>query len=110
MRSRSATAAALAIVSLTGCGGGTPTTSQQDDPSAKSRRFTGIDADNYRTAYFICGKFTIQKIASDVGINSTDPATVADAYANDYDPERRQAPYDGCLDALVGDPPAVGSD
>jgi hypothetical protein len=102
--------AALAIALLAGCGSGTTESAEQPDddpPSAMPREFTGIHAENYRTAYFICGEFPIRKVASDLGIDSTDPVTVAKAYADEYKPEYRQAPFEGCLDAFIGDPPKI---
>ena len=102
--------AALSIALLAGCGNGTTESAEQDDDepsSAESREFTGVHAENYRTAYFICDEFPIAKVASDFDIDSTDPVTVAEAYADDYKPEYRQAPFEGCLDAFIGDPPKV---
>ena len=98
--------ATLSIALLAACGGG-PTESSDDTPTAESREFTGVDAENYRTAYYICGKFSIKKVASDLGIHSTDPVTVAKKYADEYIPENRLAPFEGCLDALTGDPPKI---
>jgi len=67
----------------------------------------------YGLAYQTCKTTPISKIAKDVKAASTDPATVARAYARaDFSPGIRFAAARGCLDALQGkspSPPAAPS-
>ena len=89
-----------------------PLPEPEPEPPAKPKpkpraKFTGVHADNYRTAYRVCGAFPPAKIASDLGVPSTDPADLAQAYSEGKRPAFRQAPFEGCLDALLERPPKV---
>lgn len=81
-----------------------PTPRPKPKPQPK---FTGVHAENYRTAHEVCGTFPPAKIASDLGVSSTNPADLARAYSEMKRPAFRQAPFEGCLDALLGRPPKV---
>jgi hypothetical protein len=95
-------AVAIALLVLAGCGGG------DDDavPAGPSIDQAEVDASNYTDAYMICGaalrgEITHENIDVDPAIQ---PAAFADEYAAGYRVEARQAPFDGCLDALEGRP------
>lgn len=76
-------------------------------PRRAAPRFTGVHESNYEIAYQVCGAFSLRKLASDLGISSTSPVAIAEAYAADYRPAFRQAPYAGCLAVLLGRPSEV---
>lgn len=99
---------ALLPLALAACGSDTdsePTDTSTEDTTGK----VGYDKDatnasNYEIAYQVCGAFPPEKIASDLGISSTDPVDIATAYAEGYTERFRQAGLDGCLDVLTGQP------
>jgi hypothetical protein len=69
-------------------------------PGEAPSKFTGVQANNYEIAYQVCGVFGLRKTAQDLHVKA-EPVTVADAYADDYRPGFQQAPFEGCLDALL---------
>src|SRR5215210_7919205 len=78
-----------------------PTThSPKPKPRTGARKFTGIGRDNYEQAKAVCGAFSVRKAARDLGIESSNPVTVAERYARAYRPGLRQAVFEGCLAAF----------
>lgn len=66
-----------------------------------------IDASNYSVSWQVCETFGIDGTANDLGLDSTDPSALAQAYAErSYTSDRQPAAYEGCLAGLEGrDPP-----
>lgn len=57
--------------------------------------FEGADAADFRTARSVCRIFSVEELAGRLEVP-------ANAYAESaYPPERRQAPYEGCLAGLA---------
>jgi hypothetical protein len=102
MRRTAVVAAAGLLLGLVACG-------DDDDDLAADQPATGgghveYDAENYDIAYTVCelvlnGEATHDSIDVDP---ATRPAAFAEEYASGYRDDFRQAPYDGCLDALEG--------
>ena len=59
-----------------------------------------IDRLIYRVAFDQCSISGVQGAAKDYGGNSSDPTTVANAYARFASPDHIQPAYQGCLDGL----------
>ena len=94
--------ALTALVITVGCGSSDdasePAVQQADVDS------DAVDAENYDIAYTVCG-YVLDGTADKGDITAdpeSNPAAFADEYAEDYGDARRQAVYDGCLDALEG--------
>jgi hypothetical protein len=78
----------------------TPRPKPKPKPGDVPSKFTGVQANNYEIAYQVCGVFGLKKTAQDLHVKA-EPVTVAEAYADDYRPRFQQAPFEGCLDALL---------
>lgn len=77
-------------------------------PPRAKRTWTGGQAVRYERSYRICSVFTVQEVATELGVRKR-PKAAARAHANAwYDPQWRAAAYHGCLDAFHGRPPALG--
>lgn len=63
-----------------------------------------VAAENYDLAYTVCGEFPIEETAAEYGAASQEPVDVATAFAEGYRPAYRQPVFEGCLDALLGNP------
>jgi hypothetical protein len=102
---RTICAALVAVVTLGGCG--------DDDDEAPIQQpdidEAEIDASNYDIGYTVCAGTLAGEINDDSTGITADPATEPEMYAIQYAEEfyaaeRRQAPQDGCLDGLLGNP------
>lgn len=70
------------------------------EPSSGSG-FTGAQAKRYQEDREICGLFPPSQIAKEYGLPaSADPVSIAEAYADGYQPQFQQAAFEGCLDGL----------
>jgi hypothetical protein len=115
-----AIAIAMLAAALGGCGDdaspvASPTTSAPPAPSTtttaetttkkkptKPPRFTGQDAINYANAFDVCSVFTVKQVAKEYG-TTRDAVSAAEGYAAGYRPAFRQAVFEGCLDAFLGE-------
>lgn len=71
------------------------------EPGSASGGFTGPQAKRYAEDREICGLFPPSKVARDLGLPAnSDSVTIAEAYADGYQPQFRQAAFEGCLDGL----------
>lgn len=101
---------ALLIVGLAACGddsdeGPTGTVETTEDTTGQvGKDKDATDASNYDVAYGICSTASTEKLVNDLGAASSDPADIADAYAEGYTDAFKQAGYEGCLDGLTGQP------
>jgi hypothetical protein len=84
--------------------------SETGDPASEIETETGsetgteTDTDNrasddevYDIAFQSCNVFPPKKIARDLGISSTNPVDLADAFADGYQDWARQSAFEGCL-------------
>jgi hypothetical protein len=63
--------------------------------------FTGALAKRYQEDKELCGLFPASQIAKEYGVPAgADPVTIAEAYADGYQPQFHQAAFEGCLDGL----------
>jgi len=98
-------ACVLVLFVFAGCGSDSDA---PDDPLTEDttghvgRDKNATDASNYDIAYSICGTASTDELVNDLGAASSDPADIADAYAEGYTEAFQQAAYEGCLDALTG--------
>lgn len=77
-------------------------------PRRAKRTWTGGQAVRYERSYRICSVFTVQEVATELGVRKR-PKAAARAHADTwYDPRWRRAAYHGCLDAFHRRPPALG--
>jgi hypothetical protein len=73
----------------------------RSEPESTSGGFTGPQAKRYEEDREICGLFPPSKVARDLGLSaSSDSVTIAEAYADGYQPQFHQAAFEGCLDGL----------
>jgi hypothetical protein len=63
-------------------------------------KFRGVHRDNYENARAVCGAFPRRKVARDLGLDTSEPGAIAEAYAKGFRPAFRQANFEGCLDGL----------
>lgn len=71
------------------------------EPESSGGKFTGAQAKRYQEDREICGLFPLSQIAKEYGLPaSADPVSIAEAYADGYQPQFRQAAFEGCLDGL----------
>lgn len=118
MRTRLAGLVALILVlAVSGCGGGgdaaAPTSStatgtgeleqiatEEVTTSAGGTAFKDADAVHFRTARTVCGLFSVESFAKRLKVPAK-PEAVARAYAaSAYPPDRREAPFQGCLEGF----------
>lgn len=94
------------LVTVAACTSDDAATPATDEP-ANFPTAAEIDASNYSTSWQVCETFGIDGTAQDLGLDSTDPSALAQAYAErSYTPDRQPAAYEGCLAGLEGrDPP-----
>jgi hypothetical protein len=70
-------------------------------PEPASGGFTGAQAKRYQEDKELCSLFPPSEIAREYGVPaSSDPVTIAEAYADGYQPQFHQAAFEGCLDGL----------
>lgn len=70
-------------------------------PESSGGKFTGAQAKRYQEDREICGLFPPSQIAKEYGLPaSADPVSIAEAYADGYQPQFHQAAFEGCLDGL----------
>jgi hypothetical protein len=79
---------------------GTATPDVKTVPETGAAIFTGAHRDNYIRARAVCGALPRKKVARDLGVRSTNPFVIADAFARDYRPAFRQAAFEGCVVGL----------
>ena len=71
------------------------------EPESSGGKFTGAQAKRYQEDREICGLFPPSQIAKEYGLPaSADPVSIAEAYADGYQPQFHQAAFEGCLDGL----------
>jgi hypothetical protein len=76
----------------------TPPTTHESESTPK---FTGAQAKRYQEDKELCGLFPPSKVARDLGLPAgSDPITIAEAYADGYQPQFHQAAFEGCLAGL----------
>jgi hypothetical protein len=70
-------------------------------PDSSGGKFTGAQAKRYQEDREICGLFPSSQIAKEYGLPaSADLVSIAEAYADGYQPQFHQAAFEGCLDGL----------
>jgi hypothetical protein len=70
-------------------------------PESSGGKFTGAQAKRYQEDREICGLFPPSQIAKEYGLPaSAGPVSIAEAYADGYQPQFHQAAFEGCLDGL----------
>lgn len=99
----------LALVAACGGSDDSGTTSErspttEDTTGQVGQDKSATDAMNYGIAYDICEITPPEQIRDELGAVSLDPVDLANAYADGYQEEFRQPNYEGCLDALQGEP------
>jgi hypothetical protein len=71
------------------------------EPDSSGGKFTGAQAKRYQEDREICGLFPSSRIAKEYGLPaSADSVSIAEAYADGYQPQFHQAAFEGCLDGL----------
>jgi hypothetical protein len=87
----------VAVLAMTACGGDKTMTSTSKPPASISLR----KAPSYNTAAQTCAAVPPQTLARDLGLSTTDHATIARKYAERNTPlALRQGAYEGCLAGL----------
>ena len=82
-------------------GGSAKKTPQATHESESTSKFTGAQAKRYQEDKELCGLFPPSKVARDLGLPaSSDSITIAEAYADGYQPQFHQAAFEGCLAGL----------
>ena len=81
------------------------TTKTPEQTTTEQPTFTGQDASAYKDAETACGAFSIEQLATVLGVK-TDTSTsqgiskVATAWASGYSGTARQAAFEGCLEGM----------
>ena len=71
------------------------------EPESSGGKFTGAQAKRYQEDFEICGLFPPSQIAKEYGLPaSAGQVSIAEAYADGYQPQFHQAAFEGCLDGL----------
>jgi hypothetical protein len=71
------------------------------EPESSGGKLTGAQAKRYQEDREICGLFPPSQIAKEYGLPaSADSVSIAEAYADGYQPQFHQAAFEGCLDGL----------
>ncbi len=75
--------------------------SQRPSPNLPAESSPEAQAKRYQEDREICGLFPPSQIAKEYGLPvSADPVSIAEAYADGYQPQFHQAAFEGCLDGL----------
>jgi hypothetical protein len=69
-------------------------------PGEAPSKFTGVDADNYETAYDICKAFSLKEVAREFN-TPQNPLAAAEGYASQFQTAFQEAPFEGCFDGLT---------
>lgn len=75
----------------------------ESESETSSSKFTGAQANRYQEDKEICSLFPPSQVAKEFGLPAgSDEATIAEAYADGYQPAFHQAAFEGCLDGMLG--------